>query len=108
MAKVREIYAIKNDRPTSLTVFVAYLVPKDTMVATPIRVVQRDRNSVINISNGGILTIGTQVFFDPIDAIELMAHARKQQIKELEESLAEIEDFRQRVIAAKQKEKDAR
>lgn len=108
MAKVREIYSIKNDKPTSLTVFIVYLVPKDTMVATPIRVVKRDSKSVISLANGAIFTIGTQVWYDPLDAIELMVHARQQQIKQAEESLVAIEEFRQRVIAAKEEAKNAK
>ena len=108
MAKVAELYTIKNDRPKSLDVFIVYLVPKDTMIATPIRVVQRDRKSVINIANGAIFTLGTQAFFDPCDAIELMVHARKKQIKQLEESLVEIEEFRQRVIRSKEESKNAK
>jgi hypothetical protein len=108
MDKMRQLYAIKNDKPQSLSVFIIYLVPKDTMIATPVRVVQRDRRSVINISNGAIYILGTQAFFDPCDAIELMVHDRKQQIEQLENSLAEIEEFRQRVIRSKEETKNAK
>jgi hypothetical protein len=106
--KIRQLYAIKNDAPTSLAVFIVYLVPKDTMIATPIRVVQRDRKSVISINNGAIFTMGTQAFYDPLDAVELMVHARQQQIQQAEDSLAEIEEFRQRIIKAKEAEKHAK
>lgn len=116
MTKPRELYCIKNDHPERLTVFIGYKVDKDKLTFSTVKAVQRDKFTMINLSNGELLTIGSVFYFDPTDVITQLLQLHQHEIDKLgreyqacldahAKRMEDIKDFAAKLKLAKLEEK---
>jgi hypothetical protein len=99
MAKLRQLYTIRNEAPSSLTVFVAFQVNPATLASDPIKVIIPSRSMAINIKTGQRLVLGVEVFTDPEDALMFL---RKLQTDEIEHRQSRIETIDQFLVKLRQ------
>jgi hypothetical protein len=106
MAKLRQLYTIKNDEPSQLTVFNAFQVDPGSVSSFPIKVVIPNRSMAINIKNGQRLVLGVEAFLDPEEALLFLRRLQEQEIEHRQSRIETIDTFLVKLRELKEEERN--
>jgi hypothetical protein len=106
MAKLRQLYTIVNEEPSSLTVFNAFQVDPSSVSSFPIKVVIPNRSMAINIKNGQRLVLGVEAFLDPEEALLFLRGLQEQEIEHRQGRIETIDTFLVKLRQLKLEEKE--
>jgi predicted P-loop ATPase/GTPase len=106
VAKVRELYTVKNDVPETLAVFVAFIVNPANTTYSSTKVVLTSSKTALNLINGEQYRLGVDAFLDPEDALQFLRKVNVREMGFREGKIALIDAALEKLKAVKQEEKN--